>query len=78
MRLELGQLSLSMETGQVVRWLVVDGDYVQHAEIIVEVETDKAVAEVEAPASGYLTIAAQEGESIPVGGLLADIDEEAG
>jgi pyruvate/2-oxoglutarate dehydrogenase complex dihydrolipoamide acyltransferase (E2) component len=71
----LGQLSLGMESGEVVRWLVEDGARVQAGQVVVEIETDKATAEVEAPAAGVLLIAADEGETLEVGGLLAEIDE---
>ena len=75
MNLELGQLSLGMETGQILRWLVADGDLVEAGQVILEVETDKATAEVEAPGDGRITIVAAEGETIAVGGVLATIDE---
>ena len=75
MRFQLGQLSLGMESGQVVRWLVDDGARVEAGQMVVEIETDKATAEVEAPASGVLMIAAAEGDILEVGGLLAEIEE---
>lgn len=75
MRFQLGQLSLGMESGQVVRWLVDDGARVEAGQMVVEIETDKATAEVEAPASGVLMIAAAEGDTLEVGGLLAEIEE---
>lgn len=75
MRLTLGQLSLGMESGEIVRWLVEDGARVTAGQVVVEIETDKATAEVEAPVSGVLMIAADEGETLEVGGLLAEIDE---
>jgi len=74
-KLALGQLSLSMETGTVAKWLVADGGAVSAGQVIAEVETDKAIAEVEAPASGTLRIIAAEGDTVPVGGPLAEIDE---
>ena len=74
MILVLGHLSLGMEEGRVVRWLAGDGDSVRAGDVVCEVETDKAVADVESPAAGRLRIVAAEGETVPVGGALAEID----
>jgi pyruvate dehydrogenase E2 component (dihydrolipoamide acetyltransferase) len=57
----------TMEEGTVVHWLKAEGDPVAKDEPIFEVETDKAVIEVEAPAAGVLLkIIAQEGETVAV------------
>jgi len=45
---------LTVSSGKIVRWLKDQGDRVQAGETLVEVETDKAVVEIEAPASGTL------------------------
>jgi pyruvate/2-oxoglutarate dehydrogenase complex dihydrolipoamide acyltransferase (E2) component len=73
--LVLGQLSLGMEEGRVVRWIAGDGDAVRAGDVVCEVEIDKAVADVEAPAAGRLRIVAAVGETVPVGATLAEIDE---
>ena len=78
MNLSLGQLSLGMETGRVVRWLVENGAMVEEGQVVLEVETDKALAEVESPATGRLHILAAEGATVEVGGALAEIDAEEG
>lgn len=58
---------MSMEEGTVVRWLKAEGEPVQKGEPLLEIETDKAVMELEAEASGILLkILAQEGETVPV------------
>ena len=59
--LRLQQLSISMEDGKVLRWLVADGDRVAQGDIVVEVETDKATVEVESPVDGTIAIVASEG-----------------
>jgi pyruvate dehydrogenase E2 component (dihydrolipoyllysine-residue acetyltransferase) len=65
-------LGMAQETGKLVRWLKVEGSQVNKGEPLMEVETDKAVVEVEAPASGLLAaIAAQEGEDVEVGKRIA-------
>ncbi len=52
--------------GTVVSWLIAEGTPVKKGEIICEVETEKAVFEVESPADGVLLkIIAQEGEKVP-------------
>jgi pyruvate dehydrogenase E2 component (dihydrolipoamide acetyltransferase) len=67
------QLSISMEEGKVLRWLVEDGAEVRRGEPIVEIETDKATVEVEAPAEGRVRIVAAEGEVLAVEATIAEI-----
>ena len=65
-------LGMNQETGLVLKWLVKEGEAVKKGQILMEIETDKAVAEIDAPADGVLTqILAQEGESVPVGQAAA-------
>jgi 2-oxoisovalerate dehydrogenase E1 component len=45
---------LTVSSGKIVRWLKDQGDKVVAGETLVEVETDKAVVEIEAPAAGIL------------------------
>jgi pyruvate dehydrogenase E2 component (dihydrolipoamide acetyltransferase) len=69
----LPQLSISMEEGKVLRWLVEDGDTVEAGQPIVEIETDKATVEVEAPAEGRVRILASEGAMLAVEATIAEI-----
>ena len=64
-----------METALLNRWLVQPGERVERGQPILEVETDKASAEVhEAPASGILVgIRAEQGTEVPVGEVIAFI-----
>ena len=72
--LKMPQLGLTMTEGKITRWLKQEGDTVEADEAILEIETDKINAEVEAPASGRLThVQAQAGDSVKVIGLLAII-----
>jgi dihydrolipoamide dehydrogenase len=48
------KMSDHMENGEIIRWLVKEGDPVEEQQIIMELMTDKVVAELEAPASGVL------------------------
>jgi pyruvate dehydrogenase E2 component (dihydrolipoamide acetyltransferase) len=65
-------LGMAQETGTVVQWMKHAGDQVVKGEPLVEVETDKAVVEVESPASGTLTsISAEAGAEVPIGTVIA-------
>jgi pyruvate dehydrogenase E2 component (dihydrolipoamide acetyltransferase) len=65
-------LGMVQETGTLIQWLKAAGDSVTKGEPLMEVETDKATVEIEAPASGVLTdITAQAGDVIPVGQRIA-------
>jgi pyruvate dehydrogenase E2 component (dihydrolipoamide acetyltransferase) len=68
------QMGFEMIEGTVVAWLRHEGDTVSEGEVIAEVETDKAIVELEAPASGtLLSVDAREGESVAVGAAIAYI-----
>ncbi len=67
-------LGMAQEKGTLVAWLKRSGDAVKKGEPLMEVETDKATVEVEAPASGVLqNVTAKEGDEIPVGRTIAVI-----
>jgi pyruvate/2-oxoglutarate dehydrogenase complex dihydrolipoamide acyltransferase (E2) component len=71
------KMSDHMEEGRIVRWLVAEGQPVEAGQIIMEVETDKAVAELESPAAGILKgVRAAEGDSVPVGQTIAFVADE--
>jgi pyruvate dehydrogenase E2 component (dihydrolipoamide acetyltransferase) len=69
------RLSDSMEEGTIVRWLKQDGERVAEGEPLAEVETDKATVTFDADADGTLHILVHEGETVPIGGLIARIGE---
>jgi len=65
-------LEMAQDTGKVLHWLKSPGDTVSKGEPIVEIETDKATVEIEAPASGILRdVTAREGDVVPVGRTIA-------
>ena len=65
-------LEMAQETGKLVSWRKKEGDCVTKGEPLLEIETDKAVMEVEAPADGILVgVKAAEGAVIPVGQTIA-------
>jgi pyruvate/2-oxoglutarate dehydrogenase complex dihydrolipoamide acyltransferase (E2) component len=70
-------LGMAQETGVLVRWLAAPGDRVTKGTPLIEVETDKAVQEVEAQASGILgAVSAEAGDEIPVGQVIGLIFAE--
>ena len=67
-------LGVAQEKGTLLNWLKAEGQSVTKGEPLMEVETDKATVEVEAPASGILTdVTAAAGDEIPVGNKIAVI-----
>lgn len=71
------RLSDSMEGGTILRWLVADGDDVMHGQELAKIETDKATMTYEADAAGVFRAVAAEGDTLPVGELIATIGETA-
>ncbi len=67
------RLSDSMEEGTIIRWLRSDGDRVERGDELVEIETDKATMTYEADAEGLVHIVAREGDTLPVGTLIAHL-----
>src|SRR5579862_1179281 len=65
-------LEMAQETGKVISWRKREGERVAKGEPLLEVETDKAVVEVESPGDGILSsVSAREGAVIPVGQTIA-------
>jgi pyruvate dehydrogenase E2 component (dihydrolipoamide acetyltransferase) len=64
----------TMETGVLVSWFVKEGDYVKSGDIA-EIETDKAIMDLEVWESGYIThIGIEEGQRIPINSIIAKIE----
>jgi pyruvate dehydrogenase E2 component (dihydrolipoamide acetyltransferase) len=67
-------LGVAQEKGTLLNWRKAEGESVAKGEPLMEVETDKATVEIEAPASGILTnVTASAGDEIPVGNRIAVI-----
>jgi len=65
-------LEMAQENGKLLAWRKKDGEAVAKGEPLLEIETDKAVVEIESPADGILAgIRAHEGDVIPVGQTIA-------
>ena len=72
--LEMPLLDEEMEEGRVVRWLKAAGDPITRGEVVVEIETDKAIVDLESPVSGALgSIHIPAGRSVSVGATLGVI-----
>ena len=77
MRIELPQVGESVTEGVIGKWLRRVGDSVEKYDPLVEVVTDKVNMEMPSPVSGVLThILAHEGETVPMGAPIAEIEVE--
>jgi len=65
-------LEMAQETGKLLSWRKKEGDAIAKGEPLLDVETDKAVVEIESPADGILAgVKAHAGDVIPVGQTIA-------
>jgi pyruvate dehydrogenase E2 component (dihydrolipoamide acetyltransferase) len=65
-------LEMAQETGKLIAWLKKEGELVVKGEPLLEIETDKAVMEIESPGDGVLAgIKVQAGTEVPVGRTIA-------
>src|SRR6185369_11282982 len=65
-------LGVAQQSGTLLKWLKAEGQSVSKGEPLMEIETDKATVEIEAPASGVLSqVSAKAGDEIPVGQRIA-------
>jgi 2-oxoglutarate dehydrogenase E2 component (dihydrolipoamide succinyltransferase) len=72
------QLGESVVEGTIGKWLVQEGQRVEKDQPVVEILTDKADSEINAPEAGVITkIHAQEGATVSVGEALCDVDSNA-
>jgi pyruvate dehydrogenase E2 component (dihydrolipoamide acetyltransferase) len=65
-------LEMAQETGKLISWLKKEGEAVAKGEPLLEIETDKAVMEIESPGDGLLAgVKVQAGAEVPVGQIIA-------
>jgi len=64
---------LTVSEGKIVRWAKAEGDVVKPGELVAEIETDKAVVEIEAPTGGRLAIELPLGTVVPMGGRIGSV-----
>jgi len=75
--LEMPELAESVIEGEIVKWLVKEGDHVAMDQLIVEVMTDKVTVEVPSPYEGILLKqVAKEGEVVAIGKPIAIFGKE--
>ena len=75
-RVVMPKLTDTMEEGVVLKWKKQEGDLVGTGDVLAEIETDKAVMDLEAFASGTLRrVLVQEGTTVPAGALIAVISD---
>ncbi|WP_206881095.1 dihydrolipoamide acetyltransferase family protein [Alicyclobacillus mali (ex Roth et al. 2021)] len=76
MEFKLADIGEGIHEGEILRWLVKEGDQVEQDAPLVEVQTDKVAAELPSPVAGVIErIVAREGQVVPVGTVLAVIRE---
>ena len=77
MKIELPHVGESVTEGIIGRWLVSPGDRVEKYDPLVEVITDKVSMEMPSPAAGTMSkILAQEGDTVPMGAVIAEMEVE--
>jgi 2-oxoglutarate dehydrogenase E2 component (dihydrolipoamide succinyltransferase) len=73
------QMGESVVEGVITKWLVREGDAVTEDQPLCEISTDKVDTEIPSPAAGVIArIVAPEGQTLPIGALLAVIGEPGG
>jgi len=74
---KLPDVGEGVSEGEIVSWLVEEGDAVSEDQPVAEVETDKAIVEVPSPVNGTVReIIPAEGEVVPVGNVIITFDVE--
>jgi pyruvate/2-oxoglutarate dehydrogenase complex dihydrolipoamide acyltransferase (E2) component len=69
----LPKIGFSMNECVIAEWHIADGGAVKEGDPLFSLESDKAVEEIPAPASGTLKILAPTGETLTVGTILGEI-----
>jgi 2-oxoglutarate dehydrogenase E2 component (dihydrolipoamide succinyltransferase) len=67
----------SISESTVAEWHKADGEWVERGTPLVTLDTEKSSADLEAPASGRLKILVEAGRDVPIGAVIAEIDESA-
>jgi len=76
-KFDLPDVGEGLSEGEIVHWHVAPGDAVKADQIMVDVQTDKAVVEIPAPVAGTIkTLGAKPGDMLPIGQMLAVIETD--
>src|SRR5437879_8799849 len=77
--LKMPKLGESVTEGTIEKWLKQPGDKVNKYDLLVEVQTDKVNTEIPSPVAGTLKeVKVEEGQTVPIGTLLAIFDTADG
>src|SRR5207247_6396977 len=77
--LKMPKLGESVTEGTIGKWLKQPGDKVNKYDLLVEVQTDKVNTEIPSPVAGTLKeVKVEEGQTVPIGTLLATFDTADG
>lgn len=71
------QVGESIVEAEIGEWFKKNGEYVEKDDLLLELETEKVNVELNAEASGQLTVLAEQGETIKIGAVIGKIDETA-
>ncbi len=77
MEIKVPQVGESIVEAEIAEWLKKDGDYITKDDLLLELETEKVNVELNAEASGKLTILAKDGETVKIGAVIGRIDTSA-
>ena len=73
----LPKWGMTMHEGTIAEWMIGPGEAVREGDVLASVETEKAVGEVQSPATGRLTeVLVQETETVDIGTVIAYIETE--
>jgi len=64
------KLAMAMNEGTINEWMVKEGDYVEKAQVVASVETEKVAYEIESPDAGYFHIIVETGTTVPCGEVI--------
>jgi pyruvate/2-oxoglutarate dehydrogenase complex dihydrolipoamide acyltransferase (E2) component len=74
---DLPDIGEGLSEGEIVHWHVAPGDTVKADQILVDVQTDKAVVEIPSPVGGVVkSLGGEAGEMLPIGGTLVVIETD--
>lgn len=77
MEIKIPEVGESVREALLAKWFKKSGDVVQRDEPLCEIETDKITLDLNADATGILTISVPEGTTVPVGAIIGVIKESA-
>ncbi|PSL50850.1 pyruvate dehydrogenase E2 component (dihydrolipoamide acetyltransferase) [Salsuginibacillus halophilus] len=78
-KFELPDIGEGIHEGEIVKWMIKEGDTVQEDDVLCEVQNDKAVVEIPSPVEGtVLSLKASEGETVVVGDVILTVDDGSG